>query len=115
MPRVKRGVMHSKRRRNLLKSTKGYAHGKKSLIKVAKVASLKAGRYAYRDRRVKKRVVRRAWQTTLSIAVKAFELSYSKFINLLKIKNVLLDRKIMSDLAINNPEVFAKIVEKVKA
>ncbi len=115
MPRVKRGMLHAKRRRNLLKATKGYRHGRKKLIKRAKIAVLKAGTYAYRDRRAKKRVNRRLWQVKLNAALRPMELSYSKFIDLLKKNKVELDRKVLADMAQNNPEVFAKLVAKLKA
>ncbi|HMB26224.1 MAG TPA: 50S ribosomal protein L20 [Patescibacteria group bacterium] len=114
MPRIKRGTIHNKSRKKILKSTKGYRHGRKKLIKLAKVAILKAGSYAYRDRRDKKRQKRRLWQTKLNAAVRVFGLSYSKFINLLKKNKVELDRKVLADLAENNTAIFAKIVEKVK-
>lgn len=114
MPRVKRGVMHSKRRRNLLKQVKGFRHGRKKLIKLAQTAVLKAGRYAYRDRRKKKSSFRQQWNITLSAALKPFETSYSKFIDALKKANIELDRKVLADLAENNPAIFAKVVEKVK-
>ena len=114
MPRVKRGPSHVKKRRKILKAAKGYRHGRKKLIKLAKVAILKAGAYAYRDRKVKKRSMRRLWQIKLNAAVRVFDLSYSKFIALLKKNKVELDRKVLADLAENNTEVFAKIVEKIK-
>ena len=114
MPRVKRGTSHIKKRRKILKAVKGYRHGRKKLIKLARVAILKAGVYAYRDRRNKKRVTRRLWQIKINAAVRLFDLSYSKFIALLKTNKVELDRKILADMAENNPEVFAKIVEKLK-
>lgn len=106
--------MHSKRRKNILKQVKGYRHGRKKLIKLAQTAILKAGRYAYRDRRNKKRAFRRQWNVTLGAAVKPFDLSYSKFIGLLKKAHIELDRKVMADLAENHPTIFAKIVEKAK-
>ena len=99
--------MHSKRRKNLLKQVKGYRHGRKKLIKLAQTAVLKAGRYAFNDRRKKKGIFRREWNVTLG-------LSYSKFIGAAKKANVTLDRKVLVDLAQNNPAVFAKVVEKVK-
>ena len=114
MPRVKRGPSHIKKRRKILKAVKGYRHGRKKLIKLAKVAILKAGVYAYRDRRNKKRVNRRLWQIKLNAAVRVFDISYSKFINLLKTNNVELDRKVLADLAENKTELFGKIVEKLK-
>jgi large subunit ribosomal protein L20 len=113
MPRVKRGTSHVKSRRKIMKAVKGYRHGRKNLIKLAKVAILKAGSYAYRDRRAKKRTMRRLWQTKLNAAVRVFELSYSKFIHLLKSNEIEIDRKVLADLAENNTEIFAKVVEKV--
>ena len=97
-----------------MKAVKGYRHGRNNLIKLAKVAILKAGAYAYRDRRTKKRAMRRIWQTKLNAAVRVFELSYSKFIDRLKKNNVELDRKVLADIAENNTAIFAKVVEKIK-
>ena len=114
MPRVKRGVMHSKRRKNVLKQTKGFRWGRKKLIKVAKTAVLKAGSYAYRDRRAKKRTARALWQVQLNAAVGEHGLSYSKFIAGLKKAKIEMDRKVLASLAQKHPAVFAKIVEKVK-
>ena len=114
MPRVKRGITHSKKRKSILKAVKGYRHGRKKLIKLAKVAILKAGTYAYRDRKAKKRDFRRLWQIKLNAAVRVFDISYSKFIGMLKKNNVEMDRKVLADLAENNTAIFAKIVEKVK-
>lgn len=115
MPRVKRGVMHSKRRANLLKTTKGFTGGRKKLIKLATTAAMKAGANAFRDRRAKKRTARALWLVQLNAAVRQYELSYSKFIKALKDSNIELDRKVMSELAKQEPKVFAKIVEKIKA
>jgi large subunit ribosomal protein L20 len=115
MPRVKRGVMHSKRRKNLLKTTKGFTGGRKKLIKLATTAAMKAGANAYKDRKIKKRTARALWQIRLNAAVREFDLSYSKFIGGLKKANIELDRKVLSQLAQKEPKVFAKIVEKVKA
>lgn len=106
--------MHVKRRRNLLKLTKGYRHGRKSQVKRAKVAALKAGRYAYRDRRKQKGLNRRLWQIKLNAALRPLGFSYSKFIGALKKKNVELDRKVLAEMAEKQPAVFAKIVESVK-
>ncbi|MEK7653297.1 MAG: 50S ribosomal protein L20 [Patescibacteria group bacterium] len=113
MPRVKRGVIHSKNRRNILKQAKGYRWGRKNLIKLAKTATTKAGVYAYRDRKTKKRVRRALWQIQLNAAVREHGLSYSKFIGGLKKAGIELDRKVLSELAKTQPTVFAKIVEKV--
>ncbi len=114
MARVKRGTQHTKRRKNLLEKTKGMMWGRKSKIRLARPAMLKAGVYAYRDRRNKKRDFRRLWQVRINAAVRPLGLSYSRFINKLKIANVALDRKILSTLAKDHPEVFEKVVEKVK-
>lgn len=114
MPRVKRGVHHSKRRRNILKKVKGFEGGRKSLIKLAKVAATKAGAYAYRDRRVKKRLNRANWQVRINAAVRPLGLSYSAFTGSLKKKEIGLDRKILATLADEYPAVFARIVEAVK-
>lgn len=115
MPRVKRGVMHSKRRKNLLKTTKGFKYGRKKLIKVATTAAMKAGANAYKDRRLKKRTTRALWQVQLNAAVREYDLSYSKFIAGLKAAKIELDRKVLAELAKKEPKVFAKIIEKVKA
>ena len=114
MPRVKRGTQHTKRRKTLLEKTKGMKWGRKSKIKLARPAALKAGAYAYRDRRNKKRDFRRLWQIRINAASRLNGLSYSKFIDALKKANIALDRKILANLADKHPAVFAKIVEKVK-
>lgn len=114
MPRVKRGTQHVKRRKNLLEKTKGMKFGRNAKIKVARTAMLKAGVYAYRDRRNKKRSFRRLFQVRINAAVRPFELSYSRFIDALKKANIELDRKILSTLAKDHPPIFAKVVEKIK-
>ena len=113
MPRVKRGTTHVKKRKKLLAKTKGYKWGRKNLIRKAKEAVVKAGAHAYVDRKKKKRTMRGLWQIRISAFVKEKQISYSKFINLLKNNKIILDRKILSDLAINNKKVLTKIVEKV--
>src|SRR3990167_924619 len=114
MPRVKRGTQHVKRRNELLKKAKGYMWGRKSKLRLARVAVLKAGVYAYRDRRNKKRDFRRLWQIRINAAVRMEDLSYSRFIDLLKKARVSLDRKILAGLAKNHPEVFKSVVAPVK-
>ena len=114
MPRVKRGTQHVKRRKNLLAKTKGMKWGRKSKIKVAKIASLKAGAYAYRDRRNKKRTFRRLWQVRINAAIRPLGMSYSKLIHALKEKNVSLDRKILATLAKDYPATFEKIVKNLE-
>lgn len=114
MTRVKRGVAASKRRKNLLKLAKGFRWRRKSNFSAAKEAVLKAGKYAYRDRRTKKRTMRSLWILRLNNAVKGFELSYSKFIKVLKDKKIDLDRKVLSQMAMEEPKVFEKFMEEVK-
>lgn len=113
MPRVKRGVMHAKRRKNILKRAKGYKWGRKKRIKLAKTAVVKAGVYAYRDRQKKKSEFRSLWQTRINAAVRPYGLSYSKFINLLKKKNIALDRKIIATIAIDHPKVFHALMKEI--
>lgn len=114
MTRVKRGMTTNKKHKKILKKTKGMSHSRQSSIKKAKEAIMKAGSYAYRDRRTKKRVSRRLWITRLNNAVKERGLSYSKFIDMLVKNNVGLDRKILSEIAVKNPEIFDKIVANLK-
>jgi large subunit ribosomal protein L20 len=114
MTRVKRGVTASKRRKNVLKLTKGFRWRRKSNYKAAKEAVLKAGKYAYRDRKAKKRTMRSLWILRLNNAVRLFDLSYSKFIKTLKDKKIELDRKVLSQMAMEDPKVFKKLMEEVK-
>lgn len=114
MSRVKRGVMIKKSTKNALKQTKGYRHGRKNLIRMSKQAQIKAGKYAYRDRRVKKRDFRRLWIIKINAACRANDIKYSVFMNALKNKQIELDRKVLADLAENEPVEFAKLVAKVK-
>jgi len=115
MPRVKRGKSHLKRRKNILAKTKGYMWGRKSKIKLAKVAVIKAGVNAYRDRRLKKRDMRALWQVRISAAAKAAGTSYSKLMGAFKKAGVGLDRKVLSELATKHPAVFAKLMEKARS
>ena len=114
MARVKRGTQHVKRRKSLLEKTKGMMWGRKSKIRIARPAMLKAGVNAYRDRRNKKRSFRRLWQVRLNAAVRPLGLSYSRLIDGLKKANIALDRKILSNLAKDFPAIFKQIVEKTK-
>ncbi len=114
MPRVKRGTVRTRKRRALLSQTKGYHWGRKNLTKLAKTAIKKAGVYAFRDRHNKKRVIRALWQVRLNAALRPLGLKYSLFINLLKKNNIALDRKILADLALKQPEIFADLVTKIK-
>ena len=110
MARVKRGVQASKRRKNVLKDAKGFRWGRKAKYRLAKDALLHAQKYAFRDRKAKKRVFRQLWESIISSACKKHGTSYSKFMHSLKEKNITLDRKILSELIKTNPEIFEKIV-----
>ena len=114
MTRVKRGVAASKRRKNVIKDAKGYRWKRKSHYAAAKQAVIKAGAYALRDRRVKKRTARALWITRLNIAVRELGLTYSQFIKKLNDKKIAVDRKVLSQLAVENPNIFKQIVEQVK-
>ena len=114
MPRVKRGTTHVKRRKNILKKTKGYGWGRKKKIKQAKEAILHAGKHSLRDRRNKKRVNRRLWQTKLNAALRELDSKYSTFIDAMKKNKCELDRKVLSQIAENDPKTFKKIVANFK-
>ena len=114
MPRVKRGVHHVKRRKNILKKAKGYKWGRKSKLKLAKIAVVKAGKYAYRDRRTKKRNMRGLWLVKVNAAVRLSGLSYSAFMAKLKAKGIEIDRKSLAAIAEKYPAVMTKLVESVK-
>ena len=114
MTRIKRGVMANKRRKKVLKKAKGYLNARSKKYKAAKEALMKAGTYAYRDRKVKKRTMRGLWLIRLNAGVREYGLNYSKFIHALKLSNVELDRKILSQIAVENPKIFKNIVEKAK-
>ena len=114
MTRIKRGTVTKKRHKNILESAKGYRWGRKNLFRKAKEAVIKAGKYAYRDRRSKKRSFRSLWITRLNTALRLHGITYREFIALEKAKNIELDRKVLSQMAVDNPEVFAKFIESVK-
>lgn len=110
MARVKRGMHHIKRRKNILKRTKGMMWGRKSKLTLAKVAMTKSGVNAYRDRKLKKRDNRALNQVRINAAAREHGVSFSKLMGALKAKKVELDRKVLAQLAANYPDVFAKIV-----
>jgi len=112
MTRVKRGKIARKKRAEILKYTKGFKWGRKSKERAAKEALLHAWTHAFRGRKEKKRNYRALWQTQINAAVREHGLSYSKFISGLKKQNIILDRKILADIAKNHPAVFEKIVQK---
>ncbi|MCX8006030.1 MAG: 50S ribosomal protein L20 [Burkholderiaceae bacterium] len=115
MPRVKRGVTTRARHKKVLAQAKGYTQRRKSVFRVAKQAVMKAGQYAYRDRRQKKRVFRALWIARINAAVREQGMSYSAFIAGLKKAAIELDRKVLADMAVRDKPGFAAIVEKVKA
>ncbi len=113
MSRVKRGTTKLKRRRNILKAVKGYRIGRSSKEKQAKEAIMHAGAHAFDHRRDKKNDFRRLWQIKINAAVRPLGLSYSKFIDKLNKKGSLLNRKVLSEMATENPESFERIVKEV--
>lgn len=114
MPRVKRGVMHVKSRKNLLQKVKGYKWGRKNLIRLAATAQTKAGAHALVDRRKKKRTARGLWQIKINALVREGGWSYSRFMEALKKNKVELDRKVLADLAVNNKKVLFKIMDQLE-
>lgn len=114
MARVKSGITTRRRHKKVLKQAKGYWMSRSKQFKKAKETVLHAGEYAFAGRKRRKRDFRRLWILRINAAVRAQGLTYSQFISLLKKKNVELDRKILSQLAVEHPQVFQKIVEKVK-
>lgn len=115
MARVKRGIVTHRKHKKVLGLTKGHKGGRSKLIKEAKSSLLHAGAYAFAGRKLRKRDMRALWITQLGIAVKNEGLSYSKFIAALKTKNINLDRKILADLAVHNPDDFKKIVAEIQS
>jgi large subunit ribosomal protein L20 len=114
MTRVKKGVHALKRRRSVLKQTKGMRHGRSSKERQAKEALLHAGNYSFAHRRDKKSHNRKLWNIKINAGARELGMSYSKLIGALKKKNIILDRKILADLAENNPKTFSRILENVK-
>lgn len=115
MSRVKRGVTAHARHKKVLKKAKGYYGARSRVYRVACQAIIKAGQYAYRDRRQKRRQFRRLWITRINAAVREYGLSYSFFINGLKKASIIINRKILSDLACCDKKNFFLLVEKVKS
>ncbi len=115
MPRVKRGVTARARHKKVLKKAKGFRGRRGNVYRVAKEAVMKAGQYAYRDRRNKKRTFRALWIARINAAVREHGISYSVFMNGLNKAEIGLDRKILADMAVLDKPGFAAVVEKVKA
>lgn len=114
MARVKRGVVARRRHKKVLKQAKGYYGARSRVFRVAKQAVIKAGQYAYRDRRQRKRQFRSLWITRINAASRANGLSYSRLINGLKKAEIVLDRRVLADLAVHDKAAFAAVVEKAK-
>jgi len=114
MTRVKRGVTAHRRHKRLLKKVKGYQHPRTASVKRAREAIMKAGVYAYRDRKNKKRTFRNLWTIRLNATVRKLGLNYSRFIDGLTKADIQIDRKMLADLAVKNEVAFGKIVEKAK-
>jgi large subunit ribosomal protein L20 len=115
MPRVKRGVTARARHKKILKLAKGYYGARSRVYRVAKQAVIKAGQYAYRDRKQKKRQFRALWIVRINAAARMYGISYSRLINGLSNANVGIDRKVLADLAVRDIEAFGKIAEIAKA
>jgi large subunit ribosomal protein L20 len=115
MARVKRGVVAKARHNKVLKKAKGYYGARSKLFKTAKQAVIKAGQYAYRDRRQRKRQFRALWITRINAAARMHGMSYSRLINGLNLAEVEIDRKVLADIAVHDPEAFGAIAEQAKA
>ncbi len=115
MARVKRGVVARRRHKKILNQAKGYYGARSRVFRVAKQAVIKAGQHAYRDRRNRKRAFRALWIARINAGARANGLSYSRLIAGLKKANVEIDRKVLADLAMNEQQAFAAVVEKAKA
>ena len=115
MPRVKRGVTARARHKKVLALAKGFRGRRKNVFRIAKQAVMKAGQYAYRDRRTKKRVFRQLWIARINAASRGLGLSYSKFVAGLKKAQIEIDRKVLADIAVHDMAAFAGLVEKAKA
>jgi len=114
MPRIKRGNKHLKKRKKILKLAKGYYGAKSKLYRTAREAVDRALVYAYRDRRTKKRDFRRLWIIRINAAARLNNLSYSKFICGLKEAGISLDRKVLADIAVRDPNAFAQLAKKAQ-
>ncbi len=114
MSRIKRGVTTRAKHKRLLEQAKGYRGRRKNTIRVARQAVEKAGQYAYRDRKIKKRTFRALWIQRINAAVRSHGMTYSEFIGKLNAKQIKLNRKVLADLAMNHPVAFEKVVKTVK-
>ncbi|HLE94389.1 MAG TPA: 50S ribosomal protein L20 [Sulfuricaulis sp.] len=115
MPRVKRGVTAGARHKKVLSRAKGYYNARRKVYRVAKQAVAKAGQYAYRDRRVRKREFRALWIARINAAAREYGLSYSRFMNGLKKATIEIDRKVLADIAVYDKKSFSVLADKAKA
>ena len=115
MARVKRSVTARKRHKKILNQAKGYYNFRRSILRVAKQAVTKAGQYAYRDRKVKKRVFRALWITRINAQARINDITYSRLIAGLKKACIEVDRRVLADLAVHDKDAFAALVSKAKA
>ena len=114
MPRVKRGVTAHARHKKLIKQAKGYRGRRKNVYRVAKQAVIKAGQYAYRDRRQRKRQFRALWITRINAAARENGLSYSRFMDGLHKADIQIDRKLLAEMAVNDKNAFARLAEQAR-
>jgi large subunit ribosomal protein L20 len=114
MPRVKRGVTAHARHKKVLKKAKGYYGARSRVYRVANQAVTKAGQYAYRDRRQRKRQFRRLWIARINAAARMFDISYSRLIDGMNKADIEVDRKVLADLAVHDIDTFGRIAEKAK-
>ena len=114
MPRVKRGVTARARHKKVLKQAKGFRGRRGNVYRIAKEAVMKAGQYAYRDRRNRKRDFRRLWITRINAAARQNDMTYSQFIHGLALAGIELDRKVLADIAVRDPETFRRFAERAR-
>jgi len=114
MPRIKRGVTSRAKHKRILEQAKGYYGRRKNTIRIARQAVEKAGQYAYRDRKVKKRSFRALWIQRINAAVRAEGMTYGQFIHALKLAGINLDRKVLADIAMHEAEAFSGIIAQAK-
>jgi large subunit ribosomal protein L20 len=115
MARVKRGVVAGRRHKKILAKAKGYYNARRKIFRAANQAVIKAGQYAYRDRRAKKRTFRALWITRINAAARLHDLSYSRLINGLLKAGITIDRKVLAELAVHDPAAFGTICDQAKA
>ena len=115
MPRVKRGVIAHARHKKIIKQAKGYRGARKNVFRVAKQAVEKAGQYAYRDRRQRKRQFRALWIARINAAARECGMSYSRFVNGLQRADIEVDRKVLADIAVHDKQAFSALADKAKA